>query len=212
MKKALFVFALIALASAAFADLSITDWAVNAYGGGYPDYGDILSDVSPAGFVFANDPQQWPNNLVPKPFFRSITVSGWVYDEDEGFNITIEGFEGADKKVDGFDGDSIQVQLGRGVLITAIYQTTWNGDGTYFFDKDNLTYSYRTEGDILNVFVRLLIDDHEYQFADNATGSVQFALGKPAPQPETEVPEPGVCAYGALGLVSLLGMKRRIRK
>lgn len=61
-------------------------------------------------------------------------------------------------------------------------------------------------------------DSARYNVDTDLTGGNFFSLGInlrvtgiPEPQP-TEIPEPTAFAYGALGLVSALGMKRRIRK
>ncbi|MBP5737469.1 MAG: PEP-CTERM sorting domain-containing protein, partial [Abditibacteriota bacterium] len=50
-----------------------------------------------------------------------------------------------------------------------------------------------------------------YSFANttpNTYGSARFMMGRP----ETEVPEPGTIAYALMGLGSLAGIKRRIKK
>ncbi len=218
MKKVLFILSLIALASAAFADLSLTDWVVWDYGASTPtDYmADFISDVSPAGFVFANDPSKIQGNHRPQAQFRSNTVSGWVFDEDEGFSVTIEGLDSRKYAIinreDVDDHIMVRLYYGSGDS-TDTFRILWNGDGTYFFDK-NLYYNDLNPNpgsEVTRVMLRLDIDGAIFAFADDAAGSAQFAVGKPVP-PQTEVPEPGVCAYALTGIAALMGIKRRIRK
>ena len=212
MKKVLFILSLIALASAAFADLPITDWRVYT-SGGYKGDDAIIRDAEPNGFDFDRrsdaDTTYFTN-------FRSGEVFDWVYDESDVFTITLTGFEDV-YPGEGNNLSSLIVELynsNDGAAI--VYASEYGGAGTYVFDFDNAVAARKDFGpgyDVERIYIALgeTNASGRYTFANttpNTYGSVRFMMGRP----ETEVPEPGTIAYALMGLGSLAGIKRRIKK
>ena len=216
MKKLIAIFVLVLLATSAFAAVSITDWYTIAYYDlTHHDYGDIVTDMAPAGFVFANNPDEWyydgTEYREPAPDFYSGNVSGWVYDEGDSFTVSVSGFgdlltykeyEGATPKI------NVHLRTANGEWVR--FRTYWNGDGTYVFDDSNLRQRYG-RGEVTRVSIDFRLGSALYHVTENTTGSVQF-LVPDEEQPQTEVLEPATVAYGLMGLGSLAGIKRRIKK
>ncbi len=216
MKKVLFILSLIALASASFAAVSITDWGVfnwNIFN--YDSHEPFMRDAEPNGFDFNRSSD---TNLYHNANFGSKNVSGWVYDEDDVFTVALTGFEDILPASFGMDNvDNVIVELCKnGKSANIRYAGDYIGAGTYVFDFDNVFSVYNDFGtgdavDEIYISLGHANSGGSYLFANttpNTYGSVRFMMGRP----ETEVPEPASIAYGALGFVSLLGMKRRYGK
>ena len=94
----------------------------------------------------------------------------------------------------------------------ADYVAEYTGEGTYSFGPDNFGYVDMDEGTAI-AFVEIWISDgdHLCYAGKNTVGSMMFMVGEEE-KPETAVPEPASTAYALLGLGSLLGIKRRIKK
>ena len=103
----------------------------------------------------------------------------------------------------------------------ATYVVDYAGDGTYKIGAADARdfVNYITNGESIS-FVDIAlgkfsvgsgyIDGVLAKVTEDTAGSVYVLFGNVTP--ETEVPEPCAIAYGAAGLVSLIGIKRRIKK
>ena len=217
MKKVLFILSLIALASASFAAVSITDWGVcNWDTFNYDSDEPFIRDAEPNGFDFNRSSD---TNLYRNANFGSKNVSGWVYDEDDVFTVTLTGFEDILPASFGMDNvDNVIVELCKnGKSANIRYAGDYIGAGTYVFDFDNVFSVYNDFGtgdavdEIYITLGHVSSGGNGYVHANttpNTYGSVRFMMGRP----ETEVPEPGTIAYALMGLGSLAGIKRRIKK
>ena len=217
MKKVLFILSLIALASASFAAVSITDWGVcNWDTFNYDSDEPFMRDAEPNGFDFNRSSD---TNLYRNADFGSKNVSGWVYDEDDVFTVTLTGFEDIYMPpVFGMDNvDNVIVEFrNKSKSANIRYAGDYIGAGTYGFDFDNVFSVYNGFGtgdavDEIYIVLGHAYSSGTYSFANttpNTYGSARFMMGRP----ETEVPEPGTIAYALVGLGSLAGIKRRIKK
>ena len=201
MKKLLLVFALCALSASSFADVSITDWKFLFKSGSLN-----IGDLSPAGFEFGFTDS--PNTYLPA--FRSNNVSGWVFDENDTIAIDVDGFEGVGES------QSLIFMFGvNGKYV--VYTAPYTGAGTYEFCSDDIAYNDGVADDnaIANVlfYVGKRLEGTaagvNYLPAD-CSGSVRVYVG--GKRPETVVPEPASVAYGVFGLLSAVGLRRKLKK
>ncbi len=214
MKKLIFILALTALASASFAAVSITDWEVYCWDAArYGSDESFMRDAEPNGFDFYMNPDDYLT--YQDASFRSSNISGWVYDEDGEFTVTVTGFE--DISLNG-GVNGISVILHNENRDTQGYLAEYTGAGKYKFNSGNANkYFELSTGDVVAdmavVFGRFNSPTNgSYAFfSENTVGSLYVTFGDEE-QPETEVPEPGVCAYVLTGIATLTGIKRRIRK
>ena len=195
------------LAASAFADFDVT-WGYRSEIRNGDDLGftDKLTsnDYDNGTFsvaAFGNVVGDWlinPNDVI------SIGVSGlanldwsdWGTLDNAYLRFTHSGYVGADLFFDGFgNADSF---FANGVTLT----------GAEFLSLTDIP----SDAVVKWVDFFLQSDGNDA----NSVGteySLRFSITAPQPDtPETEVPEPASAAYGLLGLGSLLGIKRRIRK
>ena len=144
-------------------------------------------------------------------------VDGWIYDPNE--TVTVSVFEdfgsymSAGREIEdlyiivgAIDMNSQSGQSGPNMVI---YGAPYNGPGDYtlpVFQNDGIS-----EGDTLNMALFSLSDEIGYYTVDMpaySTLTVKFNADKP----ETVVPEPCTIAYALMGLGSIAGIKRRIKK
>ena len=213
MKKVLFILALAALASASFADVSITDWGLldsDTYR--YDSDEAFIRDAEPNGFDLYMNPTDRPVHR--NADFRSSNISGWVYDEEGEFTVTITGFE--DISPNNFTG--IAVLLHNENKDAQGYLASYTGPGTYKFNSGNASKFFELStgdvvADITIMFGRFTsAGSGSYaRFGDNTVGSLYVTFGDEE-QPETTVPEPCTIAYAVTGLGSLAGIKKRFGK
>ena len=220
MKKFIAILALLALASASFA-MSITDWYAYDYFVPVPD-ADYISDYGNAGAAINVNPV--PDTLYGGlARFGSDNVSDWVYDENGEFSVLIEGFEDLYPA----DSDAVVPPVRMFVVVLgsdgdyARHQTEWSGSGNYYFGPETLdSYFFDIEGpaDIESVEVYFAKDNGSgwfdiYYLGNQAVGTIEFfGIEEEPDEPVTEVPEPAAFAYAAMGLASVFGLKRRIKK
>ncbi len=134
MKKALFVFALIALASASFAAVSITDWEVFNWNTLVFDSDEsFIRDAEPNGFDLYMNPDDRP--AYKNTYFRSDDISDRTYDENGEFTVTITGFEDIYEYYYGVK--NISVILNGENHKARGYLAEYTGAGTYKFNSGN---------------------------------------------------------------------------
>ncbi len=217
MKKVLFGILLAVLAASAVSAMSITDWS----GGdvAYSRNPDALTDYGTNGFKIDL------TNFVPEGdrpdrarFIASSShVSDWTFDENEDIHINITGFGEYFYPNDLSQGYSVTLVLAgqstdeKSPITYA--EIPYTGAGEYVITTEDFTF---TEALQEQGFVYL----HGYavrsilfavgggQLGPGAYGTVEFSLG----DPKTVVPEPATAAYGVMGLVSLIGIKRKFNK
>ncbi|MBP5738472.1 MAG: hypothetical protein J6X38_05260 [Abditibacteriota bacterium] len=203
MKKLIFTFALIAVAAASFAaglsdpSTSMTGWTDWGWSGGN------ISDLADGrGFSvdLTSAPAGTALDKIRGVTFISFNVSGWVYDDNESIVAEIdENFAEADGS---YSVSLIVDANGKG----ALYDTTYTGPGTYVF-TEALTAAANMNGLAVTDIWFSLGADKPMTSGDYLT--VRFKTGD---DEEQLVPEPASVAYGITGLVSLMGIKRRIKK
>ena len=206
MKKLISVLALAALVcGAAFADVTMTDWEPFVYGSTLS-----ITDYEPAGFDV--ELSEWVNSAALD--VETHNVSGWLYDPNVPITVTLSGF----------DNDAFIASDNTWLMLEILnwdedryadYELPFTGNGTYTFTSDNMSYDeeYPLDGTEVT-YVSFCVYDKDV--SDDAhinpgtSGRVTIAFG--TPEEETVVPEPATAAYALMGLGSLVGIKRRIRK
>ena len=220
MKKIVFILALAALCGAAFAN-NVSDPGVTLRGW------DYFSSSAPAGFVSLADGKGFAVTATREGLYSGFTaynVSGWVFDENESINVKITEASGMSSVgnqcvavIPYFDGDTYEE-------VHLFYAKPYTGVGEYTFtvsdiqtndDPDEAAWfvATRTEsaGKTPYEFI-LAVGDYDpdegyiYFNTFDVGGRFSATFGK------TVVPEPTSAAYALLGLGSLLGIKRKIRK
>ena len=203
MKKLLYILAVSVLASCAFADFTATDWVWDApYTDDY-----FVTDYAPAGFAVESSYY----NPDPGSFgfhFYSDNVSGWLYNGNDSFTVTFEGF--LDRDFDPSYGALI-VYVDDGFRNAVCYMVPWSGNGAYTFTAEDIVPGWNTGDSIEGLEVGCVEVFLEHvKWTPRTYGRVTVALN--TPEEETEVPEPATAAYALMGLGSLAGIKRRIKK
>ncbi|MBO7393151.1 MAG: hypothetical protein J6U98_02990 [Abditibacteriota bacterium] len=210
MKKLISVLAVLALVcGAAFADVSDVDimhW--------YPLNSNSNISVTayePAGFDF-----ELPEGAPSEGFeFYSMYPIDWLYNSNEPFTVTLAGLGDGDITASADDSLNVYLDFGSRYLF---YSVPWAGNGTYTFTAEDILseISYPPSDETEVSYVDIYVGDPQgselAQLKPGASGRVSFFVVPEEETPETELPEPGVCAYGAMGLVSLIGMKKRFVK
>ncbi|MBQ7525533.1 MAG: PEP-CTERM sorting domain-containing protein [Abditibacteriota bacterium] len=208
MKKLIFVLAVsVMVCGAAFADVTMTDWEPLVYGSTLS-----ITDYEPAGFDV--ELSEWEN--AAHLDVETYNVSGWLYDPNAPITVTISGF----------DNDAFIASDNTWLMLDVMnwdedryadYELPFTGNGTYTFTSDNMPYydeDYPLDG-IEVTYADIYIYDRDArdtaQIIPGASGRVTFTVGTPEEE-ETVVPEPATYAYALMGLGSLAGIKRRIRK
>ncbi len=230
MKKTLMIIALVCLAvSSAFA-VTITDWQCLSD----DVISDYYSDLNPSGFA-VDVPETLGEEMtvVGRVAFESYGVSDWLFNSNLPITVRVTGFDKVIEQIielrairsnsrgifTGTKGLDVGVLVGNSGIVT--YSIPISGNGIYELTAEDIASTDFNPGaasrlsDLDGIGVSAVyaaIKDYDIPFATlyavpGTKGSVEFF-----PKDETEVPEPATCAYGALGLVSILGMKRRIRK
>ncbi|MBP5718001.1 MAG: hypothetical protein J6X53_03360 [Abditibacteriota bacterium] len=215
MKKLISVLAVFAMVcGAASADVTMTDWVL--WSNEDFDYVDTYTeDYAPAGFDIDTTGVNWGTTFA----CESMNVGGWLYNGNDSFTITFEGFEDEDFVWD----DEAFPGLLRAFFTNpendayVEYGLSWEGPGTYTFTAEDITDSYGSfEGKNVDMFT---FDGFNPEFGyslyilSGADGRITVSVDTREPEtPETVVPEPACAAYGITGLVSLIGIKRRIKK
>ncbi len=205
MKNLVSILAVSVLASCAFADFTATDWVWDA------PYTDdfLLTDYAPAGFTVG------PSHYNPDPGsfifdFGSVNVSGWLYNGNDSFTVTFEGFR--DNDFNSSHG-TLSFIVRDGSWDNCVwYRVPWSGNGAYTFTAEDI-FPQWNEGDSIEGLEVGCIDiwvEDPVKWTPRALGRVTVSLN--TPEEETDIPEPGTIAYAIMGLGSLAGMKRRIKK
>ena len=200
MKKLLFCLVIAAMAAgSAFADFTAANWT-------WADYStDYITDVAPSGF----DVDTTGANVSAEFRFFNTDVSGWLFDPNEPVTVTVTGFENSDT-----NNTTMIFYVADNDRYSAYYNLPWEGAGTYTFTADSSVYiaPQLAGSDITFIDFSVINADWNYlSVAPGETVGVRLTLGIPEEE-ELVVPEPATIAYGALGFVSVIGMKRRIRK
>ncbi len=215
MKKLISVLAVFAIVcGAASADVTMADWLM--WSDQDFDLVDTYTeDYAPAGFDIDTTGVDWGTSF----YCESSNVGGWLYNGNDSFTITFEGFEDED-----FVWDDEAFPGFLRVLVTnweddacVEYGLPWEGPGTYTFTAEDITSpDDLLEGKSVDMFT---FDGFNAEFGyslsilSGADGRITVSVDTWEPEtPETVVPEPACAAYGITGLVSLIGIKRRIKK
>ena len=198
MKKLISVLALAALVcGAAFADFTMTDWGAVIANGAVN-----VTDYAPAGF----DVEAVGSMAVFG--FGTGNISGWLFDGNEPFTVTLSGFEDNDFNVP--DNSILYVYVGFRNGSSGECALPWVGNGTYTFENSGGSFADGFE--VFSVTISGGDGNDIILMNEGATGRVTFALGAPEEEEGTVVPEPCTIAYALTGLGSLAGIKRRFKK
>ena len=224
MKKLIFVLVFAAMASASFADFSITGWQLQSRKNyRYTTVDSVMNDAAPNGF-------DYQMNAENRSEYSVISVRGyvsdWVFDESDVITVSISGFDDLSMGDSPYALDTLAFSPRSENNHVATYVVDYAGDGTYKVGAADARdfVNYIANGESIS-FVDIAlgkfsvgsgyIDGVLAKVTEDTAGSVyvlfgdaEFEFGNVTP----EVPEPGAIAYGAAGLVSLIGIKRRIKK
>jgi hypothetical protein len=207
--------------------VSITNW-------NSPYTAMVVSDYGTNGAAISNDRDQ---DIFVSARSNKSNGNGWISDPNDMFYVEVSGFEGMTSEVDALlsvrimvegrhsesDGDGFE-QWYNGTAYAAVY----DGDGVYAFGPNNIV---KQSASYYNSNTNDGWDTDEFNYPFDVT-TVSFSIGvgigdgsttaympsgsygtfEFVEAPETEVPEPGVCAYALTGIAALTGIKRRIRK
>ena len=213
MKRVLTTLALLALAGAAFA-ATINDPGVTAYGWHQGDDPDVMVYDLEDDNGFTS-----PCDEYGSVAFYMSSADGWIFDPNE--TVTVSVFEDFGRYMSaGREIENVYVYVGAAYMdptsmsdrpSMVIYRAPYDGPGDYTLSLFSNTGI--SDGDPLNTVMFALADE---------SGNLYYSLDMPAystltvrfnaEKPETDVPEPATCAYALMGLGSLLGIKRKIRK
>ena len=201
MKKLTAILALAALVcGAAFADFTMTDWDTVIANGAVN-----VTDYAPAGF----DVEAVGSMAVFG--FGTGNISGWLFDGNEPFTVTLSGFEDNDFNVP--DNSALYVYVGFRGGSSEECTLPWVGNGTYTFTPADFSGDFADEFEVTYVSIYAQGDGWvEVKMNSGAAGRVTFALGAPEEEEGTVVPEPCTIAYALTGLGSLAGIERRFKK
>ncbi len=210
MKKLISVLAPAALlCGAAFADVSDVDIMHR-----YPISSNSNISVTayePAGFDF-----ELPEEAPSEGFdFYSMYPIDRLYNSNEPFTVTLAGLGDGDITASADDSLNVYLDFGSRYLF---YSVPWAGNGTYTFTAEDILseISYPPSDETEVSYVDIYVGDPQgselAQLKPGASGRVSFFVVPEEETPETELPEPGVCAYALTGIAALTGIKRRIRK
>ena len=204
MKKRIFCIILAAAAAALSAsdDFTISGWDM----AGTPGYYSV-TDISPSGLHAKN-----LTDGMLSFYFASSHVNGWTYDYNEPFTIAVIGFE--DGGITCTNESKLTFYIEDADENSKLYLVPFSGPGQYTFTPADILpdYGYGDTPTTVGVITFSGLEYGDIVVNPGASGSVAFTLGAPDPEEETVVPEPATYAYAAMGHVSLMGMKRRIRK
>ncbi len=219
MKKVFMIIALVCLAvSSAFA-ATVTDWQTW-------DADDVLTDYisdleTSTGFVL-NVPEEMEGATDAFDFI-SRSVDGWLFDPNKPVSVNVTGLDSLQLAsylpTDTVSMLCIQLYDSNDMDHVMLYGKDITGDGVYAFtDDDFITFDGDAEFDSdvhiggVDVYIYDASGGSHYTLyaVPGSNASVEFLFDEE--EDPIDVPEPATYAYGALGLVSLLGMKRRIRK
>ena len=157
MKKIIVsLLAFCALCGSAFADVTITDWAVFKDYVESTVYDGLMTDSGSAGFTVHANPEMWVENDRPCAAFQSNSISpGLVIDlQTTTFEVSVTGFDNdllkrlvnvSDRndvpRVDNISLDNrglIRVGfMGFDSHYLLVYAVNWVGDGVYKFTRKN---------------------------------------------------------------------------
>ena len=216
MKK-VFIALMILAASAAFANTP-SDSGVTVEG--WRSWGEVnsipVSDLADNNGFTANTINMHNplgDDYVTEVGFQA-EASGWLFDPNESVTITvIEDF--SDEQISSFDGNFyISLQgIPLGYETGPFYMTLYTGPGDYTLELVN-DFGLEEGSELSDVYFGIADFDNDAGYYNSLmipagkTLTVRFG----SEQPETVVPEPATCAYALMGLGSLLGIKRKIRK
>ena len=200
MKKCLIVLFILA-ASAAFAGgLNDDDVTVGAW---------MAPSVTVSGLPddkgFAVETERNKHTLV-----LGDRVSGWLYNPNE----TIDVFIDEDIFGDNYTTGNYYIYLAGmsgGNINTPAFTAPYYGPGSYTLSLGDLPeLETGSVLDTINIYFARKDGNRYAAVTFPNAGNMTFRFKPKAEEPV--VPEPAAYAYAAMGLVSVLGMKRRIRK
>ena len=221
MKKIIFVLAVAALCGAAFAN-NISDPEVTLTGWRYSyrvpngNGSDDLSDLGDGkGFTVTADVTADRNIAYLTNNLNGGCISGWVFDENEPITLTILESDIVAEN-DALVSVEVQSYISSNKYGSYIYKKPYTGAGEYVFTAEDITSVFGSI-DLLNGHAPGEIKISVGTSAIPATtylpaGGKFTATFAKVDKPETVVPEPASAAYALLGLGSLMGIKRRIKK
>ncbi|MBO7392958.1 MAG: hypothetical protein J6U98_02000 [Abditibacteriota bacterium] len=233
MKKVLYCLVIAVLAvSSAFA-FTATNW------GCADEYlSQYVSDYAGNGFSVDIDDDS-ADGIYGMAQFSTESVDGWVYDRNEPIYTVITGFEElfVPDSVNLYsDGKFVFLSVSFVSPETpdyakwgyTDYKKPWTGAGEYVFTPEDITRSYLSyyddgsqnyvrwdglDGVVYYIDAGIMYDGDPRGSGDpwilagsGTEGTFRFGRA------ETVVPEPATAAYGIMGLVSLIGMKKRFGK
>ncbi len=184
-----------------------------------------LKNADGTGFdIYTTDPSKQHDYM----FYLNSSVQGWLFDMNEDtVYMVFKDFDSIRDNVNppaAEEGEKmLQFQISANdpntVQLVAMYRQPWKGSGVYAFGPEQLLgvqgYDYRTKEDFLVDIYNEPISVRT--MALNITDANQVpalidVTGNPASVRFLNLPEPSTYAYGIMGLASLLGLRRRIRK
>ena len=228
MKKLIAILAVLAIAcGAAFADFDL-DWSGN---------NGVTNNADDNGFSVTLS-----NNDVSRGLDKSYDglvnpADSWLLNPNDELTLSIDGIQNMDWSgydpyfpTNGWGGDGVGLYVWIGdpydynspVMSYEIPLEV--GDYTSFesFLENGVTFTGQDLMDamradlagrsVYGVQVNIVNSKSTANDAGTLTANLKVTPYVEEPEEETEVPEPATYAYAAMGLMSVLGMKRRIRK
>lgn len=226
MKKIIFGLALlIAISAAAFANspaddnVSIT-WKDNLFTA-------PIQNIPGSGFdlVFSKIHDDTPGDM--GYMFSGENVQNWLFDPNkDNMYLAFKNFDMIHwgDSLDNTDNIYLAVQVGShdpqgtGITTSVMYYVPWSGSGVYTITPDDVYqmyyYNYKTREELDYISDPFNVDSMQISHS-SPSGLVYLYLDRNHENSQfryLDLPEPSTYAYGIMGLVSLMGLKRRIRK
>ena len=166
-----------------------------------------------------------------RPTMTTTNVSDWLYNVNDGLDVLFLGFNSHnvatniqedpddpawnDKyfefKITGVDPETNDTLM---VFHKSTPDNLWTGDGVYHLDAGTIFSTYVNNREQYFGDERFLaVNRIELNLVDDGGAVIKVSgEGDPVRIGFFDLPEPSTYAYGVMGLASLIGLRRRVRK
>ena len=209
MKKLIFVFALLAMAGTVFAntpgdrEVTIVNWVCS--------FSANADNVVISDFDDNNGFSALTGNEGGISVSLIGEASNWVFDSNDTLSLSLyEDFFTEDMLNNSYS-VVIKTYTPDGRVIVANYAAPYEGPGDYTLSLLNANVDDGTEIGSLKLMIGQILSVSSTKLVSMPEESTLTVRFNPTEE-KTDVPEPTSAAYALLGLGSLLGIRRKIRK